>query len=105
MRRRRIGVISCPPEGLFSLKRDVAPGLADVVQFEFNEMNVVSRVFMKDFFDILPGYRLFRLLPQARLGVSNARPGIRLFKGASMESRRIGPPRRVKLCCMVFWRA
>ena len=34
-----------------------------VIQFEFNEMNVVSRVFMKDFFDLLPGYSFFRLLP------------------------------------------
>lgn len=34
----------------------------DVIQFEFNEMNVVSRVFMRDFFDLLPDYRIFRLL-------------------------------------------
>jgi hypothetical protein len=32
-----------------------------VVQFEFNEMNVVSRVFLKDFYDILPGFRFYRI--------------------------------------------
>ncbi|MGM5025786.1 FkbM family methyltransferase [Tardiphaga sp. 862_B3_N4_1] len=37
-------------------------GLIDVIQFEFNEMNVISRVFMKDFFALLPGYRIYRLL-------------------------------------------
>lgn len=32
-----------------------------VVQFEFNEMNVISRVFLKDFFEILDGYEFYRL--------------------------------------------
>jgi FkbM family methyltransferase len=34
-----------------------------VIHFEFNEMNVVSRSFFKDFVELLPGYDLFRLLP------------------------------------------
>lgn len=37
-------------------------GSIDVIQFEFNEMNVISRVFMKDFFELLPNYRIYRLL-------------------------------------------
>jgi FkbM family methyltransferase len=32
------------------------------IQLEFNEMNVVSRVFFKDFHDLLPNYGLFRML-------------------------------------------
>jgi FkbM family methyltransferase len=33
-----------------------------VIQFEFNEMNVVSRVFLKDFYDLLSGnYSFYRL--------------------------------------------
>jgi FkbM family methyltransferase len=32
------------------------------IQFEFNEMNVVSRVFFKDFCDLLPNYRFYRML-------------------------------------------
>jgi FkbM family methyltransferase len=32
------------------------------IQFEFNEMNIVSRVFFKDFCDLLPNYKFYRLL-------------------------------------------
>jgi hypothetical protein len=32
------------------------------IQFEFNEMNVASRVFAKDFYDLLPNYRFYRML-------------------------------------------
>lgn len=32
------------------------------IQFEFSAMNVISRVFLKDFCDLLPGYRFYRLL-------------------------------------------
>src|SRR6185436_3522307 len=37
------------------------------IQFEFNEMNVVSRVFLRDFYDILAGYTFYRLLPDGLL--------------------------------------
>lgn len=37
--------------------------LVDLVQVEFNEMNVFSRVFMHDFHTMLPGYSAYRLLP------------------------------------------
>ncbi len=36
-------------------------GKIEVIQFEFNEMNVVSRTFLKDFYDILSNYDLCRL--------------------------------------------
>ena len=32
------------------------------IQFEFNTINVISRVFFSDFRDLLPGYRFFRLV-------------------------------------------
>jgi FkbM family methyltransferase len=32
------------------------------IHLEFNEMNVLSRVFFKDFQDLLPGYRFYRML-------------------------------------------
>lgn len=41
----------------------VRTGRVEVIHFEFNEMNVASRVFMKDFFDLLPQYRFYRMLP------------------------------------------
>jgi len=39
------------------------------IQFEFNEMNVASRVFFKDFWDLLREYRLFRLGPQGLMPI------------------------------------
>lgn len=44
-------------------RNSISNGVIDVVQFEFNEMNIESRVFMKDFYAILGDYKFFRLLP------------------------------------------
>jgi FkbM family methyltransferase len=44
-------------------KETIAKGLADIIQVEFNEMNIISRTFFKDIVDILPGYDFYRLLP------------------------------------------
>lgn len=38
-------------------------GIFKAIQFEFNEMNVVSRVFFKDFIEALPQYQFHRMLP------------------------------------------
>jgi len=38
-------------------------GKIDVIQFEFNEMNILSRVFFRDFWHVLDGYSFYRLLP------------------------------------------
>jgi FkbM family methyltransferase len=46
----------------------------DVIQFEFNEMNVFSRTFFKDFLDFLPEYRFFRLLPDSVVDLGEYRP-------------------------------
>ena len=35
----------------------------DLIHFEFNEMNTESRVFFKDFYEFLPNYNFFRMLP------------------------------------------
>ena len=45
-----------------------------VVQFEFNEMNVYSRVFLSDFADLLPHHRLYRLCPTGMLRLHPYRP-------------------------------
>lgn len=44
------------------------------IHFEFNEMNVVSRVFLRDFFEILEGYRFYRLLPNEMLEIRSYNP-------------------------------
>ena len=44
------------------------------IHFEFNEMNVISRVFFRDFWKILDGYRFYRLLPGGMLEIKNYNP-------------------------------
>lgn len=39
------------------------------IQFEFNEMNVASRSFFKDFWDLLADYELYRLLPDGKIRI------------------------------------
>jgi len=46
----------------------------DYIHFEFNEMNVVSRVFFKDFWQILPNYDFYRMLPDGLVPISDYRP-------------------------------
>lgn len=42
----------------------------DIIQFEFGEMNVVSRYFFKDFYDLLISkYYIYRLLPNGLLPI------------------------------------
>ena len=36
-------------------------GKIKIIQFEFNEMNIISRVFLKDFYQILKDYKIYRL--------------------------------------------
>jgi len=42
-------------------RRLLSEGRIGCIQFEFNEMNITSRVFMKDFFSILNGFDFYRL--------------------------------------------
>lgn len=39
------------------------------IHFEFNEMNVVSRSFFKDFIELLPEYDFYRLLPSGMISL------------------------------------
>lgn len=47
----------------------IRAGAVDVVQFEFNEMNAISRTFFKDFWDFLPEYDFHRLLPGGNMRI------------------------------------
>lgn len=49
------------------------------IQFEFNEMNTVSRVFFSDFRKVLANYDLFRLLPKGLLPLGNSPLRTELF--------------------------
>jgi len=39
----------------------------NIIQFEFNEFNIVSRSFIHDFYKILPQYHFFRIMPKNKL--------------------------------------
>jgi FkbM family methyltransferase len=48
-------------------ERSIAAGKIGCIQFELNEMNVLRRVFFRDFVQALPGYKFFRLLASGEL--------------------------------------
>ncbi len=52
----------------------ISSGAIDVIQFEFNEMNVISRTFFKDFWDLLSKYDFYRLLPSGALYINQYVP-------------------------------
>lgn len=78
---RKIDLIQIDTEGsefkiLNSAKNLLQKNKIRVVQFEFNEMNVYSRVFMKDYFDLFDNYKLFRLLPNELLPLGDYKPDV-----------------------------
>jgi len=46
----------------------------DIIHFEFNEMNVFSRVFFKDFYELLTNYDFFRMLPDGFICLGDYNP-------------------------------
>ena len=68
----QIGLLKIDTEGnefnvLQGARSLISNNQIDLVHFEFNEMNVVSRVFLKDFIKLLPNYNFYRLLPNGFL--------------------------------------
>lgn len=59
---------------LLGAKRLLKERKISVIQFEFNEMNVYSRVFFRDFVLLLKHYDLYRLLPRGLIKISSYRP-------------------------------
>lgn len=46
----------------------------EAIHFEFNEMNISSRCFFRDFWKILDQYKFYRLLPNGMLEIRNYTP-------------------------------
>jgi len=46
----------------------------DVIHFEFNEMNVYSRVFFRDFHELLVNYNFYRMLPDGLVFLGDYNP-------------------------------
>ncbi|WP_400087455.1 FkbM family methyltransferase [Yoonia sp. R78084] len=61
-------------EVLKGARETLAQGMIKAIHFEFNEMNVISRTFFKDFDRILHQYKFFRLLPNEMLELPNYQP-------------------------------
>jgi FkbM family methyltransferase len=71
--------------------RLVSKAKIDIIQFEFNEMNVISRTFLRDFYDILQPYVMFRLSESGLicLGEYNTRHEIFKFQNIVAARRDI----------------
>lgn len=82
----RIDFLKIDTEGhelkvLEGAKNALNNGIVRSIQFEFNEMNIYSRVFLLDFFEILGNFNLYRLLPTSLLPIQyNSRHEIFLFQ-------------------------
>ena len=63
----------------------------DTVHFEFNEMNVITRVFLTDFFALLPGFAFYRLLPDGWIPITD-RPMENVFAFQNIVAVRVGTP-------------
>ena len=55
-------------------------GQIGAIQFEFNEMNLISRTYLRDFYDVLPGYRLYRMVRDGLVPLAErASPACEIF--------------------------
>jgi FkbM family methyltransferase len=56
-------------EVLRGASRTLSSGKIKAIHFEFNEMNVLAKVFFRDFWKTLSGYKFYRLLPNGMIEV------------------------------------
>lgn len=52
----------------------ISTGKINAIHFEFNEMNVSSRAYFKDFWELLKGYDFYRLLPNGMIRIDTYHP-------------------------------
>jgi FkbM family methyltransferase len=50
-----------------------------IIQFEFNEMNIVKRIFLKDFFQLLTDYTMFRISDGKLIPLGNYKSEYEIF--------------------------
>jgi FkbM family methyltransferase len=75
----RVNLLKIDTEGhemsvLRGFERFIKSGKVDLIHFEFNEMNIASRIFFKDFWDFLPNYDFYRMLPDGLVPIKNYNP-------------------------------
>ncbi len=59
---------------LNGFRKHIISGKINAIHFEFNEMNVASRVFFRDFWLLLQDYHLYRLLPDGLIRIHEYNP-------------------------------
>lgn len=57
----KIDTEGCELQVLSGAQRMLSGGNIRAIQFEFGECNVFSRVFLRDFYEVLTGFRIYRL--------------------------------------------
>lgn len=72
----RIDLLKIDTEGfeynvMLGMKNSLAENKIKAIHFEFNSMNIISKVFMKDFIKLLPQYSFFRVLPNGLLKIEH----------------------------------
>jgi len=75
----RVGLLKIDTEGhelevLKGFERYISANKVDWIHFEFNEMNIASRIFFKDFWELLPNYDFFRMLPNGLVPIKQYSP-------------------------------
>ena len=66
-------------EVLKGAKKMIAEGNIPFIQFEFGVASIEARIFMKDFFKILTGYTIHRVLPNSLVKLENYSEYLELF--------------------------
>jgi FkbM family methyltransferase len=61
-------------EVLKGFEQFIQENRVDIIHFEFNEMNIASRVFFKDFWEFLPNYDFYRMLPDGLIPIKTYNP-------------------------------
>lgn len=57
----------------------IKSGGISIIQFEFNEMNILRRVFLRDFFELLANYKIFRLAESGLIDISEYKSEYEIF--------------------------
>lgn len=75
----RIRLVKIDVEGgelevLNGMRRAIYSDKIDLIQFEFNEMNVYSKVFLRDIKNALPTFSFYRLLPWGAISLGEYSP-------------------------------
>lgn len=75
----RVALLKIDTEGhelevLKGFLRFIKTNKVELIQFEFNEMNIVSKVSFRDFWELLPNYVFFRMLPDGLVPIEEYNP-------------------------------